>query len=195
MFSDKLKNIRKSKRILQKELAQAIGVGNTTVSNWEKGLSTPDYNMLCKIADYFNVTLDFLLDRDVEKEVETAWKYAKEMYNFGEEYKDQLREYTVLDALTEDKYKSFDRALELSDAAFIFLSRDYSDYLLKSFFVDSFDRLNRLGKFEAYKRILELSEVERYRDEDYPYQKDVDNIRSKTELEELLKTKRPHEEE
>ena len=67
MFATRLKKLRVSKDITQAEFAQIIGVAQQTVGSWEKGNSTPNYEMLNKIADYFDVSADYLLGRDANK--------------------------------------------------------------------------------------------------------------------------------
>lgn len=58
------KNLRKAKQLTQKELADIFNVDQTTVSKWEVGKAIPDYGTLQKLADYFNVSVDYLLGRE-----------------------------------------------------------------------------------------------------------------------------------
>lgn len=55
--------LRLEKGLLQKELAISLRVSPATISNYEKGNHIPDPETLCKIADFFNVTTDYLLGR------------------------------------------------------------------------------------------------------------------------------------
>lgn len=61
-IGEKICKLRTSKNIRQNELAKILGVGTTTISNYENNYSTPDVNTLVKISNYFNVTVDYLLD-------------------------------------------------------------------------------------------------------------------------------------
>lgn len=63
MFADKLKQLRKSHKINQVKLAEILGTSQATITFWETGKRVPDVEMLCKIADYFGVTTDYLLGR------------------------------------------------------------------------------------------------------------------------------------
>lgn len=63
MFATRLKKLRFEKDITQAEFAKVIGVAQQTVGSWEKGNSAPNYDTLNKIADYFNVSADYLLGR------------------------------------------------------------------------------------------------------------------------------------
>ena len=56
--------LRKSKGVTQEELANYVGVSAQAVSKWENG-GVPDTELLPKIADYFNVSIDSLFDRSI----------------------------------------------------------------------------------------------------------------------------------
>ena len=58
----KIKELRQSKDITQQKLADILGVSRSAIATWESGGSEPDNNMLIKIADYFGVSIDYLLD-------------------------------------------------------------------------------------------------------------------------------------
>jgi transcriptional regulator with XRE-family HTH domain len=64
-FGQRLKILRINKlpKITQEDVANQIGAPRATYSNWETDRATPDYEYLVKLADYFNVTLDYLLGR------------------------------------------------------------------------------------------------------------------------------------
>lgn len=53
--------LRKSKGFSQKKLAEIIGVGMTTIGNYENGLREPNVERLIKLADIFEVNLDTLI--------------------------------------------------------------------------------------------------------------------------------------
>ena len=61
----KLKELRTDKGITQKELSAILHVPPNTYNQWENGKREPDYEMVSKIADYFGVTVDYLLGREV----------------------------------------------------------------------------------------------------------------------------------
>jgi transcriptional regulator with XRE-family HTH domain len=54
--------LRRAKRITQDELAKHMGVSKASVSKWETGQSYPDIALLPRLASYFNVSLDDLMD-------------------------------------------------------------------------------------------------------------------------------------
>ena len=84
-FGETLAKLRSEKGVYQKELAAALNVSVGTVSNYEKGVHFPDLATLCKIADYFDVTTDYLLSR-------TRYRHNFEALN-----RRLLRDYTVAD--------------------------------------------------------------------------------------------------
>lgn len=63
MFCDRLKELRENKKISQSSLAKELFVSQQTVAKWETNKSTPNPEMLINIADYFNVSIDYLVDR------------------------------------------------------------------------------------------------------------------------------------
>lgn len=58
---EKLRELRKEKGISLKELGAAMGVAESTMSLYENGKRQPDHETLLKLAEYFNVTVDYLL--------------------------------------------------------------------------------------------------------------------------------------
>lgn len=59
-IGNKIKEYRKLKGLTQKELARAVGMGDTTIANYEKGLRTPKKNTLFKLANAFDISIDDL---------------------------------------------------------------------------------------------------------------------------------------
>lgn len=69
MFGEKLKQLRKQQKLTQEELAKILDVARTTYSSYEQGRRMPDPEIQKRIAEYFNVSLDFLHGRE-ENELE-----------------------------------------------------------------------------------------------------------------------------
>ncbi len=59
----RLKEIRKSKGISQLKLAMDLNTNQNTISRYETGEREPGIAELIKLADYFNVSIDYLLER------------------------------------------------------------------------------------------------------------------------------------
>ena len=66
MLSEKLTELRKSKKISQEELADILMTSRQAVSKWERGESYPDIDRLKDLAIYYNVSVDYLLDYDIQ---------------------------------------------------------------------------------------------------------------------------------
>lgn len=65
MFKDVIKQLRKTHKLTQKQLAEIIGVDISTVGKWEgKGNILPSDGVRDRIAEYFNVPLDYLMGRN-----------------------------------------------------------------------------------------------------------------------------------
>lgn len=59
-----LKILRLNKNVLQKDVAKYLDVDRTTYVKYERGDSEPNHDVLVKLADYFDVTVDYLLGRE-----------------------------------------------------------------------------------------------------------------------------------
>ncbi|WP_432702942.1 helix-turn-helix domain-containing protein [Lysinibacillus sphaericus] len=62
-FGQKLKTLRKRKNMSQKEFAKFFGLAESTISMYERDERRPDFDLLNKFADYFEVSTDYLLGR------------------------------------------------------------------------------------------------------------------------------------
>lgn len=59
----RLKYLRKQKNLSQIQLAMALDLNQNSISRYKTGAHQADYATLIKFADYFNVSLDYLLER------------------------------------------------------------------------------------------------------------------------------------
>ena len=66
-FKDMLKYLRKREGISQAELALRLGITPSAIGNYESGTRKPTYEIEEALADYFNVTIDFLRGTDSER--------------------------------------------------------------------------------------------------------------------------------
>ena len=66
MLENKIAELRKAKGISQEQLAEALNTTRQAVSKWERGESYPDVDRLKELAVYFNASIDYLLNYDVE---------------------------------------------------------------------------------------------------------------------------------
>ena len=63
MFAENIKKLRKEKWLSQEEMAAKLNVVGRTYGSWESNEREPDFSTLCKIADFFNVSTDYILGR------------------------------------------------------------------------------------------------------------------------------------
>lgn len=102
-----LAELRKDKHLLQKDLADFLSISIGTVSNYETGAHEPDFETLCKLADFFQVSTDYLLGRtdlpyDVKKLSEpirdgiTISDITHTLLNMSRENLDSVLEYMEL---------------------------------------------------------------------------------------------------
>ncbi|MBO5460311.1 MAG: helix-turn-helix transcriptional regulator [Ruminococcus sp.] len=69
-FATIFKSLRTNNSLSQSELAAKLGISKSSVSMYEQGKREPDFQLLNRIADFFQVDLDYLLGRSsVEPEV------------------------------------------------------------------------------------------------------------------------------
>ncbi|MCI8912386.1 MAG: helix-turn-helix transcriptional regulator [Clostridia bacterium] len=59
-----IKELRLEKNISQKKLADAIGVSQKAIDFWERGVNEPKASYIVKLADYFEVSADYILGRN-----------------------------------------------------------------------------------------------------------------------------------
>lgn len=60
-FGVKIKELLDERDMTQKQLAKELNMGVTTLGNYVRGIREPDFDILCKIARYFDVSTDMLL--------------------------------------------------------------------------------------------------------------------------------------
>ena len=63
ILAARLRALRLQKKITQKTVADQLNVHKSLISAYENGGRSPSYRMLCKIADYYGTTTDYLLGR------------------------------------------------------------------------------------------------------------------------------------
>ena len=76
LFSQRLKQLREEKGVKQSQIAEILNYGSTTISNYESGRNEPCYNDLMKIADYFDVSIDYLLGYSEVKKYNYKYKLS-----------------------------------------------------------------------------------------------------------------------
>lgn len=92
----RLKELRKKKGLTLEELAKEIGVTKATISRWESGERGLKISQLQKLADYFNVSVGYLLgNTDMPRDIVKNYNYKQEINSFIKD-------------LDESNYKNWD---------------------------------------------------------------------------------------
>jgi len=76
VVSDSIKKLRKEKNMTQDELAEKLCVTRQAVSNWETGKTEPDVETLTRLAEIFDVSVEYIIYGKAQK----RWHFA---VNFG----------------------------------------------------------------------------------------------------------------
>lgn len=81
LFGDRLKELRKERNLTQEDIANMFDVTKNAVYSWEVGKSQPSIEIIKRLAQYFGVTIDYLLnftqdDVDKMEKLKTALKEA-----------------------------------------------------------------------------------------------------------------------
>lgn len=79
MLNEKIRALRLAKGISQVDLAVMLNVSKQSVSNWENDNIQPSIDMLMHIADVFNVSTDYLLGRELNRQLDTNKLNEKEL--------------------------------------------------------------------------------------------------------------------
>lgn len=68
----RLKELRKSKKLKQENIAKFLNVAESTYRGYENGTSEPNIQTLFKLADFYDVSLDYLLEHEVKNNIDTS---------------------------------------------------------------------------------------------------------------------------
>ena len=132
-FNQRLKTLRLGNGITQKDLGKIIGVGRTTISEYESGKIVPKQKSLIALAEYFNVSVDYLTGVS-----DSPSATLNEISNQYEMYLDE----TLLTAIKMISFK--DRNMKIK-----YLGKDLTDnqlYLIREQLRCTLDMIDKLSK-------------------------------------------------
>lgn len=93
MFAKRLRDLRESRNLQQKDIAKELDVLEATVSMWETGKRIPYSDMLIKLANFFEVSVDYLLGNEktsnIDKELKEQEILKKALQKSGFMEKDE----------------------------------------------------------------------------------------------------------
>ena len=100
MIGNKIRELRRVRKLTQEQLADYLNVSSQAVSKWETGASSPDLDMLQRLAVFFRTTPDALLDFDLQRIDEEVKALVKDSCPFSGDpaereafYRDALKKY------------------------------------------------------------------------------------------------------
>lgn len=162
-LGERIKLERKKKGITQKQLAEKINKGFSTVQKYEIDVITPPLDMIQKIADALEISVMDLMP-DTDKATVFKQKQKKNGKKIDEMNLEELTEVTetldFLDTITSLNQTS--QQLKERDAHIRAAISERRKVL------EAFDTLNSLGKEKALERVEELTEIPKYTTPDSP---------------------------
>ena len=110
----RLKELRKKKGLTLEELAKEIGVTKATISRWESGERGLKISQLQKLADYFNVSVGYLLgNTDMPRDIVKNYNYKQEINSFIKDLEES--NYKNLDMINKGIFLECVQAISLLD--------------------------------------------------------------------------------
>lgn len=92
MIGKRIKALRNERNLLQKDLAEKLNLSQQTISLYESEKRQPDYQILQSIADFFNVSVDYLLGRtDNTKDLSSPIRESELKYSVQNEIIDEIQ--------------------------------------------------------------------------------------------------------
>ncbi|WP_082236037.1 helix-turn-helix domain-containing protein [Halobacillus massiliensis] len=103
MIGKRIKYLRNKNNLSQKRLSEALGMSNVQLSRYESGARQPDYDTILKIADYFDVSIDYLFGRpeSTSQDNNEEEDFIKEINRLLEKY--EIDDFSFFDI---EKWKS-----------------------------------------------------------------------------------------
>lgn len=128
-------NLLKEKNVTAYRVSKETGIATATLSDWKNGRSTPKQDKLQKIADYFEVSLDYLTGNTTIRRIETENKKESILTK-----KDERDIQKKLDSILQDLDNSEDTLM---------YDGEPMDDLTKELVKDSLEHIIRLAKISA----------------------------------------------
>ena len=161
---------RKKRGLTQEEFAEKLGVSSAAVSKWERGISTPELNMVCKIADCFEISVDELLGRmncllpEEDKYSEQSMKQfdLNLRKDLIAKYKNRIAKVSLLEELAEVDDKVIQLILRrLNNTTLIYALAGASGNVVQKFMFNLSGRMVCFIDKQLEKDEFSLEEIER----------------------------------
>lgn len=170
-FPSQLRDLRKKKGVSQKTLSEALGVSKSTVGLWETGDTLPDAKSVHDLADYFEVSADYIVGRTTVFSTDSNLRNACEYTGLSEGIISTLAELKSESPELFDFLAETDNFLQLLNLLTILC--EYSDSIrAESIFWKTYARFQEENKGTAYsdhEKCLRLAgDILTDRDSQYP---------------------------
>jgi len=96
-FGERLKKLRRAKKVKQKDLSEHLKIAMSTLSQYENNKRHPNFHLLIEIANYFSVSTDYLLGIEDQK-IATL---AQNIERIDASLEDQVSYYDLIQQITE----------------------------------------------------------------------------------------------
>ncbi len=118
-FSEKLYKLRTNSNCSQETLAEKLDVSRQAVSKWAQGVTLPEIDKIIAIADFFDVSIDYLLKNDVQLGTSDGLDrliirflgYAQDMDNLSMELVDIVKD-GIIDATEKERMSDILKTLD-----------------------------------------------------------------------------------
>ena len=108
-MESRIKELRENRRLIQANLASELNITQQSLSKYERDITTIKIDILKSIAEYFNVTTDYLLGiSDVKRDLQGQMKINKDI----DEYYDLIEGYKGLDKYDKEMVWSILQAVK-----------------------------------------------------------------------------------
>ena len=104
-----LKKLRRQRGVTQKEIADYLGISVSAYGNYELGQRKPNFEILCKIADFFDVSIDYLLERPRALLISSSEELNGELLDLAVNFTDKKQLLAViikLGSITPDHFQT-----------------------------------------------------------------------------------------
>lgn len=132
MLTKRLKSLRESKQLTQQELADKLNLSRVRYNNYETGKRSPDYDTLQVIANFYDVSIDYLLGNtdNPNSEITLTDKDEKDIAKTMQKLKEQLSNDQGLmfdgDVLDEETAKLLLAAIEQQEKMIKKINKKYT---------------------------------------------------------------------
>ena len=118
-FGERLKSLRHEKNLTQEEIAEILNVGRPTIAGYETKNKEPNYETLKKLADFFNVSIDYLLGRTDEKTIDSSMPKSPQKFTDPAAAREYVSKHEIFGAngfrperMTDEEILDFANALQ-----------------------------------------------------------------------------------